>query len=194
MEINYEITPADFARFTKETVRRTTPYFAMVVCNTLVYVVFLFADVLLAILAMFKNDGTIRINDPQLIIRVIIGMLIIIGSYFALTLYGNYTLKKAFAAPGVNGLFCEHNLVFEDAGFTESTHVNRNFHAWESVDKIAETEGFVSIFVRLGGAYFIPKRAFPTKQAVLDLIESAPADITRTFETYVGQKKNGADY
>ncbi|MFT3745522.1 MAG: YcxB family protein [Pyrinomonadaceae bacterium] len=194
MEITYEITPADIAAYTKEVNKGTNLHYLQVVITTCVYVLFMFADIVLALVAMFKNDGTIKVTEPQIVIRVGIWLVIVIGSYLVLSQYARSTLAKAAAAPGKNGLFCEHKIVFDESGFTESTDVNRSFHAWESVEKIAETETFVAIQVRLGACYFIPKRAFASKGALLDFINAVPADITRTYTTDIANIRKGTDY
>ena len=186
MEITYEIVPTDIFQYSKEAAKGKLVTNIGSFTIAIVILLFVFADILLAVIAVFKNDGTIKINDPQILLRLVVGMAIWLGSCLFLVLVGKFGSKKLLQAPGRNGLFCEHKIVFEESGFTESTDVNRSFHSWEGVDKIAETEGYVTIYIRLGSGYFIPKRAFPNKQAVLDFIEAVPANIPRTFQTGLG--------
>ncbi|MEQ1603901.1 MAG: YcxB family protein [Pyrinomonadaceae bacterium] len=194
MEITYEIVPADIFQHSKEAAKGKLVTHIGSFTIAIVILLFVSADILLAVVAVFKNDGTIKITDPQILLRLVVGMAIWLGSYLFLVLVGKFGSKKLLQAPGKNGLFCEHKILFEETGFTESTDVNRSFHSWEGVDKIAETAGYVTIYVRLGQGYFIPKRAFPSKQAVLDFIDAVPANIARTFQTELGDKKPASDY
>ena len=82
---------------------------------------------------------------------------------------------------GKNGLFCEHILELDDAEFTETTHVNRNFLSWETVQGVAETKSYVTLLIRAGSSYFIPKRAFSSPEEIKDSVSIAQNNIERAL-------------
>ncbi len=83
--------------------------------------------------------------------------------------FSKRSARKVGSTTEKNGLFCEHSLLVDENGLTETTHVNRNFVSWEAVEKVSETANYVTIHIRLGSGYFIPKRAFSSPDDIQDL-------------------------
>lgn len=65
--------------------------------------------------------------------------------------------------------------LFDENGLTETTHVNRIFISWDAVEKVSETANYLTIHIRLGSGYFIPKRAFSSPDDIgvfVDAVET----------------------
>lgn len=174
MEIKYEITPDDLFYYSKEASKGTSLYTYSAVFMTVVVVLFMLADVLMAVLAAIKNDGSIKVDAANILPRCI-AALIISGIYYVamMTLSKGLFRRSAKNATGKNGLFCKHTIMLATDGFTETTHVNKTFISWEGVEDIKETASYLIIGPRLGARYFIPKRAFSGPDNIRSFVETA---------------------
>ncbi len=135
--------------------------------TSLIVLLFMGSDMILAVISTLKNDGSITVTSFNIVPRFIVGITISVMIYFVFTAYSKSAMRKAMTdMTAKNGLFCEHTITLDEKGFTETTEVNRNFASWEGVDKITETKNFVNIGLRLGPTFFIPKRAFTDENHV----------------------------
>lgn len=173
LEIKFEYFPADMPKIVAETCKGMQFHNIQLVIITSYFIIFMVADMGIALVAMLLNDGSITIASPNLIIRFVIGIAILLASELVLMLIAKSSTRKAYSTPGKNGLFCEHTIELNDRGFVETTGVNSNFHAWEGVESIKETENYLTIQVRLGAGYSIPKRAFANDQALKQFADTA---------------------
>ena len=71
------------------------------------------------------------------------------------------------------GIVGRHVIRLEVGGCRETTDVNESFHAWRGVDAIEADARYVYIFIHGGGAYFIPRRAFPHTAASDEFLAAA---------------------
>ncbi len=178
MEIQYEITADDVPKILNESHKRTAFYTVQTLVSAAFGLLFVSADIILTIVAMFKNDGAIRLSDPQILVRLAISIGIVAVTSTILMVAGKFTMKNAFQSPGTNGLFCQHTIVMDEKGFTESTEVNKSFHAWEGVEKVLESANFVILQIRLGTGYHIPKRAFASAEELNGFVSLAQGYIS----------------
>lgn len=162
MHIRYELTSDDLLTFSKEAIKGTSYYNVQVAIFAIVGLIFMSSDLLLIVASVFLNDGSISVGDPLLmiLIKLVLWLVLIVLLVAVLTFFSKREMNKSLVARGINGVFCEHLVELAETGFTESTAVNRGFHAWKGVESIRETESLVLITVRLGSIYIIPKRAF----------------------------------
>ena len=174
MEITYEITPDDLFSYSKGTSKGTNIYTYNAVFMSVLVMLFLFGDILLAVVAAFKNDGSIKVDSVNILPRGIIA-LVIIGIYYVVVmkLSKQWFRRAAKNVTGKNGFFCEHKIVLADDGFTETTHVNRNFASWEGVENVQETASYITITLRSTSRYFIPKRAFSSTDDTRAFVDTA---------------------
>ncbi len=174
MEITYEIIPEDITYYSKEAVKGTSTYTFNVIFMSVLVVLFMLSDMLLAVVAVFKNDGSIKIDSINILPRLLIALVILTIYHMALmTLSKRAARKAASNVTGKNGVFCEHTIKLTSDGFTETTHVNQNFASWEGVEKITETPNYVAITYRLGSSHFIPKRAFANAADIKAFVDTA---------------------
>ncbi len=160
MEINYDLKPEDLTYYSKEGARGTSINTIYVIIITSIAILFMISDLLIAMVAVAKNDGSIKLESYHMLPRLLIVFAIMGITYFTLMTVSKRSVRKAANSPGKNGLFCQHTLTISDEGLAETTHVNRNFYLWEGVDKITETANYVAIHIRLGSGCVIPKREF----------------------------------
>ena len=158
MEIKYEIVPEDITYYSKEAAAGTKLHSIRAFIFCAVVMLFIFSDIILAILSITKADGSVLITS--VLPRALIGLTIMGISYVTLITISKREARKVATTSGKNGVFCEHTVTLDENGFTETTDVNRSFHAWEGVEKITGTPSYLTIHIRLGAGYFIPKRAF----------------------------------
>jgi len=158
MEIKYKIAPEDITYYSKEAAKGTTSSTIQVFIICAVVLLFVFSDIILAMLSLQRADGSILITS--VLPRSLIGLAIVGITYVTLITLSKRGARKLASSSGKNGLFCEHTITLDESGFTETTEVNRSFHAWESVEKITGTPSYLTIQIRLGAGYFIPKQAF----------------------------------
>jgi hypothetical protein len=174
MEIEYEIVPTDITYYSKEAAVGTSTYYFQVIYICTIGILFMISDLILALVAVIKNDGSIEVQSIHILPRLIIYFAILGISYVALMTFSKAMARKAMnISTGKNGLFCEHTITLDEKGFNETTEVNRNFLSWECVDKITETKNYVSLRVRLGSSYFIPKRAFSSADEIKAFVSTA---------------------
>lgn len=160
MILKYEVTPIDLQRYYKDILTGMTVYTLYTVVVVALTILFMMSDMFIAVAAVFYNDGSIKVDSVHMLPRFIIVLTISALLWLILNVYSKRALAKTAATPGKNGQFCEHTITLDDQGFTEETEVNRNFHSWEGVDNIRETQHNVIIQVRLGSGYFVPKNSF----------------------------------
>jgi hypothetical protein len=162
MQIRYALTPDDVVPISKESHKGTDFYKLQITIVCVLGIFFMMSDMALLVVFVFLNDPSIRVPDigPSLLIKWLIWMVVIFLVWAILTLVAKRSVNKAIESSGINGVFCEHVIEIDEAGFTESTDVNRGFSAWEGVDSVRETDNYVLITIRLGPVYVIPKRAF----------------------------------
>jgi hypothetical protein len=162
MQVRYELTPDDMIPISQEGQKGTDLHKVYLTIITILGLFFMMADMILLVVFVFLNDPTIQVPDigPSLIIKLLL-WIVVIGLFWAILMtVAKRGVKNALSKPGINGIFCEHLIEFDEDGFTESTAVNRAFHAWKGVDSVSETDNFVLITIRLGATHFIPKRSF----------------------------------
>ncbi len=181
MLITYEIVPADVAAYTAEGVRTTNFYTIYTVLLCVLVVAFMLSDMMIAVVAVAYNDGTIHVGSFHMLPRLLIAWGIILGIYISGKLLSRKAARKMKSTAGKNGFFCEHQMELDEKGFTESTHVNRSFNSWEGVDKVTETASYIIFQIRLGPAYIIPKRSFNSKADLRAFFDALPADLTKTL-------------
>lgn len=179
MEIKYEIVPEDITYYSKEAAVRTSFLTLQAIMWVVMILLFMMSDMLMAVLSVFLNDGSVKIYSVNIIPRMIVGMTLMGISYVALMTFSKKAAKKFQETSGKNGLFCEHTLELGDAGFTETTHVSQNFISWEAVKEIEETKNYVALLVRAGSSYFIPKRAFSSSEEIRDFVSIAQNHIEK---------------
>ncbi|MEP6849898.1 MAG: YcxB family protein [Acidobacteriota bacterium] len=173
MEITYEITPDDLFRYSKESAKEISIYVYNGVFMGVLLALFVFGDILLAVYAAFKNDGSIRVDSPNILPRAGIALVIWIIYYAGLMTMGKWSFRRsAKKATGENGLYCEHTIQLTDDGFTETTHVNRNIISWKAVQHIKETANYIVITLRLTSRYLIPKSAFSNPDDIRTFVET----------------------
>ena len=180
MEIRYEIVPTDITYFSKEGAVGTSLHniYTFILCC--IVILFMMSDMPLAALSTITNDGSIVVNSLNMGPRLLICFAIFGISYFALITFSKFSVRKlAVNSTGKNGLFCEHTITLNEKGFIETTDVNNSFHSWECVEKITETKNYVTIYIRLGAGYFIPKRAFSGEEQ----IQAFVSDVNMYIET-----------
>lgn len=158
MEIKYEITADDILNYSREAAKGTTMQTIQVLLINAVFLLFVFSDIILAVLSINKADGSILITS--VLPRSLVGMAILVIANVTFIAISRRAARKIANTSGKNGVFCEHMITLDENGFTETTDVNRCFHAWEGVEKITGTPNYLTIHIPLGMGYFIPKRAF----------------------------------
>jgi hypothetical protein len=173
MQIKYELVPEDLVYYSKEAAKGTTVFTVQVVMWTVIVLLFIMADLLWSLIAVFLNDGSIRVESVNIIPRAIIGIALIGISYFVLMAVSKQASRRYAATPGKNGVFCQHIIQLDEAGFTETTHVNKAFFSWDGVEEVRETKSFVILQIRVGAAYLIPKRAFSTPEEISQFVSAA---------------------
>ncbi|MFZ1699271.1 MAG: YcxB family protein [Pyrinomonadaceae bacterium] len=178
MEVKYEFTPDDTVAYSREGQTGTSFHTAQVIMYIGIFLLFIMADILMAVVATFQNDGTITIMSPNILIRFAVGLVILFGSSALLMIIAKRQARRMRQATEMNGVYCEHVIMLDENGFTEVTDVNRHFHSWQSVEKVSETETFLMIHVRLCCAYAIPKRAFPDDRAQREFLKEAQSSVT----------------
>lgn len=177
MQIRYELTPDDVIPISTESHKGTDFYKVQVTIVSVLGFFFMISDMALLVAFVFLNDPSIRVPDigPSLLIKGLIWMVVIFLIRVVMGRVAKRSVNKATESPGINGVFCEHAIEIEEAGFTESTDVNRGFSAWKGVDSVRETDNYVLITIRLGPVYVIPKRAFES----VDEISSFVAEVNQ---------------
>ena len=173
MQIKYELLPEDLVHFSKEAAKGTSQHTVQVILFTVVILLFILSDLLLSMAAVFLNDGSIRVESVHIIPRAIVALALIGVTYFALMATSRKAFRRVAATPGKNGVFCDHTIQLDEAGFTETTDVNKAFYAWDTVEEITETKSFVLLKVRMGATYMIPKRAFSSPEEIAGFIATA---------------------
>lgn len=180
MVIKYEITPDDLEKYYLDFAKGMSVYTVYTVILVLLVVLFMLADMILATVAIGYNDGSVKVESFNVLPRFIITVVICFFVWLILKLQGKSAMSKVMNVTGKNGQFCEHTITLDDAGFTEQTEVNRNFHSWEGVDKITETGHNVVIHVRLGAEYFVPKKSFSGVDEITAFIDAVNTHLRRT--------------
>ncbi len=145
MEIKYEIVATDITNYSKENAVGTSSVTIQVIIMCSVITLFMLSDMILALLSTFKNDGSINVFSLNMLIRLLISFAILGISYLVVITFSKVVARRVTSTAGKNGLFCEHAIMLDENGFTKVTEVNRNFHSWEGVEKIAETNSYVTI-------------------------------------------------
>lgn len=172
MQISYELTPDDLASYSKEMAPQNKPqHYFLVAFYAGLMLLFLFSDMLFAFFVSYEG------KPLHFFARFGIAAAILAIFYLTAMTISKYSARKAQKTPGPNGLFCEHTITFASDGFTEETHVNRCFHTWSSIEKVAESKNFVSIQLRLGYPYAIPKRIFSEESQAKTFISTVEKHI-----------------
>ena len=178
MEIKYEIVATDITKYSKEAAAGTTSLHIQVVILCSIVTLFMLSDMILAALSTIRNDGSINVVSYNMLARLLISFAIMGISYLAVITLGRIAARRIeTTTTGKNGLFCEHTITLDDSGFTETTDVNKTFHSWEGVEKITETDSYVTIHIRLGAGYFIPKHAFSTENQIKTFVSTVTTHI-----------------
>ena len=174
MEIKYEITPADLVNYSKEAGKKTSSYTVQVLIFSGVYFLFVLSDVILSFFLTVTPTTSFGMN---LLTRSVTGLVLLCVTIAVLGLISKRSAARLMAGSGPNGVFCEHTFLVDENGFTETTHVNKNFGVWAGVESVDVTDNFVAIKVRLCCNYFIPKRAFANREEMLTFV--------RTVKNYI---------
>lgn len=162
MKVTYQFTDADLTVYQKEAARATDMGKVYAFLFAFLALLFVMADMIVALVAIAKNDGSIFVAPiPNgILIRGAVGVGIGVVLGIAGALVSRVGNKKFAGKAGPNSVFCEHIIEIADDGFTEETHLNKYFMSWKGVEALNETASFLIIQVRLGLAHAIPKRAF----------------------------------
>jgi hypothetical protein len=160
MTIHYDIRPEDITYYSKENAKGKPLYYLQVAIMMVVALLFLGSDIILAAVSTIENDGSIKLSSMHRVPRTIIFFAIMGVTYFGTVFISKRAMRKANAKAGPNGIFCNHTLEITEEGFTETTHVNRSFHAWAGVDKLSESDNYLALYIRLNSGHIIPKRCF----------------------------------
>jgi hypothetical protein len=169
MEVKFELTAEDLALCRKETAKKTPGFLLHLWGFILVYLLFILADILLSMLLTVSQTTSLGLN---LLIRSLVGIGLLLFVIFVSNSVARRAAAKISAIDAPNGLFCEHTFAIDESGFTETTHVNKNFGAWAGVERVDETDNFVVITVRLCCTHFIPKRAFASSDEIRTFIKT----------------------
>jgi hypothetical protein len=171
MEINYELKPEDFFQFAKENAPTQTSHRPMVILYAVLYLTFMFADVIYVLLSGWNNW-----NLRGLLISIFLRSIFCFASVFiavgVIKLFTNRQAKKILAEPP-NGLFCEHRIILTEKELIELTDVNTSRYSWKAIGEIKESESFVLINVLMSSSYLIPKRHFQDRRQIGEFIETA---------------------
>lgn len=179
MKVTYDYTAADFTVYQKEGMKALDISKIYTLLFALLSVLFVMADMILVLVAIAKNDGSIYISDipSGILIRGAIGVAIsgvlwIVGT--VVQRVGNKTAADA----GPNGVYCQHTVEIRDDGFTEKTALNTYFMSWKGVDALNETASFFIIQVRLSFGYPIPKHAFASSESMENFANTVRSKIS----------------
>jgi hypothetical protein len=146
MEINIDLTRADFADFNKY-------YFFKRGLKKRIYLFFIMAFVLPLLM---HSDG------PFDLMTYVISV-IIVGPLFALIYLGGMTisifLTKRLASEN-SPILGKRKFIITDEGLTEESENSRNLQKWKGIKSIETNKNSIFIFVDNLAAYVIPKRFF----------------------------------
>jgi hypothetical protein len=146
MEINIDLTRADFADFNKY-------YFFKRGLKKRIYLFFIMAFVLPLLM---HSDG------PFDLMTYVISV-IIVGPLFALIYLGGMTISIFLTKrlPSENGLILgEKKYLITEEGLIEESENNKIIQKWNGIKSIETNKNSVFIFVDNIAAYIIPKRFF----------------------------------
>lgn len=163
MELKYELTPTDLVEYQKESSKKGTSHVAQVLVFGAVIVLFTISDVVLSLFLTITPTTSLGLN---LLARSTTGLVLLGVTYVVLMAIAKRQATKASVTLGPNGVFCEHTFAIDESGFTETTHVNKNFGVWAGVEGVEVTLSFVVVKVRLCCNYFIPRRAFANDEEI----------------------------
>ena len=94
MEIKYEIVPTDIAHFSKEAARGTTSNTIQTIIICTIGVLFIFSDLIFALLAPIMNGGSIEFRSVYLLPRIIAYFAILAISYSVLMTVSKASTQK----------------------------------------------------------------------------------------------------
>lgn len=172
MKIKYELTPEDFYRFSKENAPSQFTHKPMVALYALTYLVFIFADIIYALIFGMPSDWSIGAILMSILIRTVICSLALFVVLGLIKLFVNKKSKELTSKPN-NGAFCEHQIIINERELIELTNVNTSRYSWKTIGEIKEMENFVVIEILLSSSYIIPKRFFQNKQEIKNFIQTA---------------------
>ncbi|HMS41382.1 MAG TPA: YcxB family protein [Pyrinomonadaceae bacterium] len=170
MEINYELKPEDFFQFSKENAPTQKEHQPFVLIFLIIYLLFIFADVLYTIFSGSWNSGGSLV--VIILVRTFIGFALLLIFQGIIKLIVRAKTQEVLNEPQ-NGLFCEHRIILFETELLEVTDVNTSRYAWKAIGEIKELESFLVINVLLSSAYIIPKKYFQDREHINKFIETA---------------------
>lgn len=168
MEINYELTKEDFIQFNMYHYKNSK-----VMKKSLIFMrYFLPIFFIVAAIVTFVLRQEIAISS---IIFVIVGCL-----WFVLFpgIMNKSIYKKVdqFFSEGKNlSLLGKHSIVINEESIIEKSETSEVKHSWATVEKVAESETHIIIYVSAVSAYMIPIKAFNNdeeKSKFIDLVRN----------------------
>jgi|Deesub1362A_J573_1020465.scaffolds.fasta_scaffold31039_1 hypothetical protein len=82
------------------------------------------------------------------------------------------SIRKMLQEGENKGAIGRHRLTITPEGVIEKTDFNETKTAWSSVEKIAVTENGIYIYMSSIAAYIVPKRAFSSKEAFNEFVQT----------------------
>lgn len=172
MEIDYELTPEDFYKFSKENAPSQSTYKPMGVIFLAIFIIFIFADVIYSLFFGSLSEWNIGYFLKNLALRTAITFGTIVFILLLFKLFSKFWAKKA-AEEEKNGLICNHRIILTEKELIELTDVNTSRYLWQAIGEIKELENFVSIAVQMSGLFIIPKKNFQDIKQLRDFLDAA---------------------
>lgn len=172
MEVNYKLSPEDFVSFGKETAQTQSAHKPFVTLYLIMYVLFIFGDILYGVLSGSIRDWTLGMITTNIALRSIICFGALFVSLGIVKLIVKRKAEKVLQEPQ-NGLFCEHRIILTEKELIELTDVNTSRYSWKAIGAIRELENFVQIDIAMSSSYIIPKRYFEDRKEARRFVETA---------------------
>lgn len=173
MEINYELKPDDLFEFSKETASAQKNHKPMVIIYAITYLLFIFADIIYAVIFGSLSDWNFASLILNILIRTAFTFAVIAVILTFIKLFAVKKVKDVLSQESENGVFCEHKIILSENQLVELTDINTSQYSWKSIGEIKELEQFVSIEVLMSFSYIIPKRYFKDRQHIKDFLDTA---------------------
>ena len=172
MEINYELSPQDFVKYSKAISKSANTHLPMVFLFTSIALLFIFADFFYVYFAGTMDGWTVETFLLSLGIRLLIALgllgIIAVVLNFILLRFGNKISENP-----KNGVLCKHKIILNENELVEITDVNTSHYSWHGIGKIKEIEEFIIIEVLSSSSYVIPTRFFQNRTQIEKFIETA---------------------
>lgn len=172
MEINYELNPDDFIKFSKEIAPTQKKHKPLVIIYAIMYLLFIFADIIYALFSGTLKDWNPSALIMNILLRTFITFAVILVCLGIIKLITKIKAKEVLKEPE-NGLFCEHRIILTENELIELTDVNTSRYSWKAIGELKELENFILINVLMSSTYVIPKRYFENQKHINKFLETA---------------------